>query len=454
MKTRLSFPQPRRRSGQILMVTLFIGAAVGIVLASCLTLVKSQNVAVARSQSWNACIPVIEAGIEEALAHLNNEKEVSLAVNGWELNGNVCSRTQPRPMGDGFYQVSIDLTSPKQPIIVWTGYVRLPAIVASANQSMLAAVGAAAGGDQYIARAVQAVARKERLFVQAMVAKLRVDMSGNNIATDSYDSSTNLYSTSGRYDPTKARDHGDVSTISGLANSVGVANASIKGRLHTGPGGSVSIGPNGVVGSMPWHLGGNKGIEPGAYSDDLNISLFDIQAPFDAAIPPGGGTVSGVSYKYVLGGGNYDLPALTVASKEKMAVAGHAVLFVRGDVNVQGEIQILPGGTLELYVGGSDASIGGNGVFNGTGQATNFIYYGLPTNKRLSFPSNGDFTGAIYAPQADFHLNGGGSTLLHFSGACVARNIQMNGIYKFHYDEALGSIGPESKYVVISWIEL
>jgi hypothetical protein len=436
------------------MVALFVGMAVGIVLASCLTLVNSQNQAVARSQAWNACIPVIEAGIEEAMAQLNNEKEKSFDV-GWTQNGQVYSRY--RPMGDGFYLANITLTNRVQPVIVCTGYVRLPVLYAKGNSPLLASAGTLVGGTPYIARTVQVTALKQRLFVQSMVAKLTVDMFGNSIATDSYDSSTNLYSTAGRYDPTKIRDHGDVSTISGLANSVGVGNASIKGRLQTGPGGSVSIGPNGVVGSLPWHLGGNKGIEPGAYTDDLNISLFDVQAPWDSgAFTPGGGTISGVSYKYVLGtvDPGYELSALTVTSKEKIAVTGHAVLFVRGDVNVQGQIEILPGGTLELYVAGSDTSIGGQGVFNGTGQATNFVYYGLPTNVRLSLPSNGDFTGAIYAPEADFHLNGGGSTLLHFCGACVARSIQVNGLYKFHYDEALGEFGPESKYVVVSWIEL
>jgi hypothetical protein len=91
---------------------------------------------------------------------------------------------------------------------------------------------------------------------------------------------------------------------------------------------------------------------------------------------------------------------------------------------------------------------------NGTGQATNFVYYGLPTNKQLTFPSNGDFTGAIYAPQANFTLGGGGSTIQNFSGACVTLNIAINGHYKFHYDEALAVSGPLSKYVVTSWVEL
>ena len=453
MKTKLgTLPEC---SGKILMVALFVGAAVGVVVASCLTLVNSQNQAVARSQAWNACIPVIEAGIEEAMAHLNNEKETSLAVNFWEQNGSVYSKY--RPMGDGFYLANITLTNRVAPVIVCTGYVRLPTLYASANSTLLASAASTVNGVSYIARTVQVTALKQRLFVQAMVAKLNVDMSGNNIATDSFDSSNPLYSTGGTYDPAKARDHGDVSTLSGLANSIGVGNADIKGRLQTAPGGSVSIGSQGIVGSLAWHNDpANIGkIEPGYYSDDLNISLFDVQAPYNVApFTPSGATVGGVSYKYVLGTENYELSTLTIGSSEKMAVTGHAVLLVRGDVNVSGQIAILPGGTLELYVAGKSATIGGQGVFNGTGQATNFIYYGLPSNTQLTLPSNGDFTGAIYAPQADLKLGGGGTTLLHFSGACVVRSIKVNGHYTFHYDEALGRIGPESKYVIVSWIEL
>jgi hypothetical protein len=97
--------------------------------------------------------------------------------------------------------------------------------------------------------------------------------------------------------------------------------------------------------------------------------LFDVQPPFDnGAFTPVGGTVGSVTYKYLLGTDKYELSTLTLASRDKMAVSGHAVLLVNGDVNIQGEVHILPGGTLELYVAGSNASIGGQGVFNGTGQ--------------------------------------------------------------------------------------
>src|SRR6266508_6227957 len=127
------------RCGNILVVTLFVAGVIGIVLVSALTLIKSQNQAVARSQAWNQCIPVIEAGIEEALAHLNNPRETSLAVNGWTQNGNVYSIPPRNTGGDSFFKVSIINTNPSQPVIVSTGYVRSAALVAQANPSLLAA---------------------------------------------------------------------------------------------------------------------------------------------------------------------------------------------------------------------------------------------------------------------------------------------------------------------------
>ena len=58
------------RAGSILMVTVWLSFIIGIALVACLSLVNSQSQSVARSQVWNTCIPVVEAGIEEAMAHL------------------------------------------------------------------------------------------------------------------------------------------------------------------------------------------------------------------------------------------------------------------------------------------------------------------------------------------------------------------------------------------------
>jgi len=49
-------------------------------------------------------------------------------------------------------------------------------------------------------------------------------------------------------------------------------------------------------------------------------------------------------------------------------------------------------------------------VSNPSGQAKNFQYFGLPSNKTINFSGNATFAGVIYAPQADLTMSGGGST--------------------------------------------
>jgi hypothetical protein len=139
-----------------------------------------------------------------------------------------------------------------------------------------------------------------------------------------------------------------------------------------------------------------------------------------------------------------------------MYVSGsNTVLYVTGNFSMSGGAQITlgPGATLKLYVAGSSGSIGGNGVIN-PGWALNFIYYGLPSNTSLSFAGNAAFTGAIYAPNADFSLNGGGNNTYDFVGASVTKTATMNGHFNFHYDEALSKFGPMRGYVVTSWNEM
>jgi hypothetical protein len=451
----LSRQPTSRAAGGVLLVTLFIMAAIGIVLLGALNLIQGQNQAVARSQAWNACLPVLESGIEEALAHLNNQAEGSLATDGWTQDGPnwFLQRTTG---GDSFFRVGIVLTNPVAPVILSTGYVRLGALVARAETPLLAAVQPAPQGDQYILRAVQVLVQQQMLFMKAMVARDRIELNGNNISVDSYDSSNPLYSTpQGTYDPAKSRDNGDVSTISGVRNAINVGNADIKGRVRTGPGGTVAIGPNGSVGSKAWVDGGRSGVEPGWSSDDMNVDMPTITRPSDAGSlgTPGGGTLNGVTYGQVLGTGKYVMSSVNLGQGRKMCVSGQAVLIVDGPILISGGLDILPGASLKLYVKGPTLDIGGTGV-NNTQRSTNCIIYGLPTLTSVTLPSSGDFNGALYAPDADLRMNGGGNAVVNWCGACVTRTITVSGHQKFHYDEALRGFGPPARRVVTSWIEL
>ncbi len=175
---------------------------------------------------------------------------------------------------------------------------------------------------------------------------------------------------------------------------------------------------NGSVGDLSWHSSGRKGVQPGYYKNDMNVDFPDVEAPFDGGyMTPGPGTNDGIGYKYLLGSGNYQLDGLSLSGSETLYVTGDSVLYVTADIDISGtaSIVVASNATLQMYVSGVSASIGGNGVVNETGNATNFAYLGMTNNTSLSFSGNGDFVGVIYAPNADFTLGGGGATVTMIS---------------------------------------
>src|SRR2546425_1095446 len=108
-------------------------------------------------------------------------------------------------------------------ILIITG---LAGLVLAAYLTLLSSENAATvvslGGStsNYLARGVRCAAKQEFMFTKAMVAKGNINLSGNNVTTDSFDSGNTNYSTNGHYDSTKAKDGGDVATDSSVTNSL------------------------------------------------------------------------------------------------------------------------------------------------------------------------------------------------------------------------------------------
>jgi len=424
--------------GSALLASLIAITILSLILASYLAMSQRQSVSVARSQAWNAAIAVAEGGVEEAMAQLNRgvgAGELNLAANGWEQKaGGNYGPQQRRYLGSNYYEVVI--VPGDKPVILSTGYTAAPY------------------GSAPISREVQVTTTSKAapLFAVAMVAKQQIDFKGFNTATDSFDSDNVNYSSNGRYDPAKTSEAGDVASSFGLVN---IGNAKIKGKVQTGPTGNSDVGSNGSVGSAAWVNAGNLGIQPGWSANDFNVDFPDVLEPFSSGFSPVSGTVSGTNYIYVLGSDNYLMTSLTLKSKETMYVNGNAVLYVTGDVLMQGnlssQIFIGPGASLAVYVGGASA------VFtqvNNQGNAKNFSYYGLPANTSVTFGGNAAVIGTIYCPNADFTIGGGGTDVYDFEGSVMAKTIKMNGHYNFHYDEGLVRSGPSFGYVPTSWKEL
>jgi hypothetical protein len=299
MKTTEHHPrQPHRgEQGNALMFTIVLTGLIGFVLAAYLTLVQSQNSANVRSQSWNSAMPVVEAGIEDALAHLNKNGATngSLTTDGWTASSG--GFTVTRSVGDAFYKVEILNYAPgsgtNTPIIESKGYVVMPLMLASAANPL--PLIAAAGGStvSYLGRGVRVRTVQDFVFTKGMVARDSVDLHGNNIRTDSFDSTDPRSSTNGMYSSAWARDNGDIAVNSSLTNSLIAGNADIYGHVGVGPGGTIAVGSSGSIGSTAWHQGNNPGIQNGWSKNDMNISLTDVAPPFTGgAFTPSGGWIT------------------------------------------------------------------------------------------------------------------------------------------------------------------
>lgn len=443
MKTIIQAPK-RSASGGALVYTLVSSAVLGVSMASYLGVVSSQNASVVRSMAWNRSIGVLEGGLEEGLMHLNQNYSSSLASQGWtsqsglDLGVTNLSGTffvKQRVFDEVRYLVAID--SGSSPSIYSKGFVKIPS---STNE---------------VSRTVRITTLSDGMWTKAMVAKEQIDMNGQNVMTDSFDSSNPAYSTGGQYDPAKARDNGDVATNGGIEGILSVGNADIYGRASTGPGGTVSLGPGGGIGSRAWRAS-NNGVQPGWLDDDMNVQFRDVTAPYSSGLTMMTGTLGGTNYTYLLNGGDYYRSELSLNGTKVMLVTNHCRLYLPGNISLTGNalIRIAPNSSLKLYIGGS-ASFGGNGIINQSGCATNLYYYGLPSNTSLSMSGNGAFIGAIYAPSAALVMNGGGSSSTNdFIGASVSKTVRMNGHFNFHYDELLGRVGPSTGFSITSWNEL
>ncbi len=421
--------QRRLQAGGSLIVTLIVTGVLGIALVAYLGLVSSNQQAVVRDEAWNGAIPVAEAGVEEALAHLNKNYPTNLLHAGWSLGTGVVE--QQRALGDTSYRVSF--TPATFTTILSTGYVRIP------------------WNNALVSRAVRVTALHTGVVNKSLFVRDGIRLNGNPIRTDSYDSSSPFYSgPNGRYDPAKAKDGGDIALLSDQPGAFSAGNSKIYGKVSTGENSYVDVGSLGSIGSQTWINSGSTGIEPGWFSDDAMGEMPDVNPPYATAPPPPGfGVMYDGEFYTVLPWGQYQASSFG----GKVLVIGNVTLVVTDRVQFAGTdiIRILPGSSLRLYVAATSASIGGRGVVNESGQTTAFTYYGLPSNKYLAISGGGNLAGLIYAPQAQVTLNGGG----HVYGGVVAREVVMNGATSIHLDEALNRLPNVIKHFVIkSWDEI
>jgi hypothetical protein len=417
------------QNGGTIFIVLVVAGVIAITLGAYLSWTRTQNVLSKRSEFWNAALPAAEAGVEEALMHLNTSPNARTA-NGWTFVSDSYRKERTLP-DNSRYVVQISTNS--NPVITSSGFVRVPI------QS------------NYVSRTVQVTCRRNSVRPGGLSTQGAITFSGSS-RVDSFNSADPNASNAGAYDITKSTDHVKVTSNSSAVPAIKVGTGQVYGTVATGPGGTATYGSSGSIGDMAWHNGGNLGFQPGSVASDASMSFASVDPPSTAgayvSLPPGG-TVGGVAYTTVFTSGTYDLALLKVSSSPGVVITGDVTIYTHGEFTISGSglVRIAPGARLTIYVGGK-MTVSGSGVLNDTQLAENCMVYGLPTCTTATVSGSGAFIGSVYAPQAAMTISGGGG----FVGSAAADNVTISGGAAFHYDEALG--GNQRPYVPESWNEI
>jgi hypothetical protein len=240
MKIRIASP---RELGSMLIITVVISGIIGLTLASYLSMVQAQHLNVMRSQAWNTAIPACEAGIEEALAHLNSIGTGDRATNGWVFSDGVYVKSGALLGSE--YDVSISTAD--TPVVISYGYVPAPL------------------GKGEVVRAVRVITSRQSTGMKGLVAKGSIVLGPGSII-DSYDSRITLV-----YNPAAPNSNAFVGAVSGNISG----GSLVMGDVATGPGYTIT---------SP-HTGDS--------SSDLSMSFPPVAAPFASGFePPAGVTVT------------------------------------------------------------------------------------------------------------------------------------------------------------------
>jgi Putative Ice-binding-like adhesive domain len=412
---KISFQKQRQSEGSFLVGSLIFAILFAMALGGYLTLVEHEDQMVNRSQCWNASLAMAEAGVEEALAQVNASPS-DFSANGWGKSGGDYG-PMARDLTGGSYSVSI--VPGAIPAIYSTGYVTVPIT------------------GNVVSRVVKVAIQDLPLFNVALGAVDNINMNGNGIATDSWNSHSSTLSNNGQYDSSRTSTNGSVASVQGLIN---IGNHTIDGNMYLGPTASYN----------------NSGTVDGTIYTDYNVQFPNAVLP---TVDSSGNVVTWFTAAPVGGNYNFDTPGnYTVNTSASITVQpGVAVtLHVTTQDFSPASITILGGmtnsGTVYIYQDSGTATLSGNASTGGN-RPDNFYYYGLPGVTSITLSGNSTFIGVIYAPEAQLTLNGGGNAN-NLEGAAIVNQVTLNGHYDFHYDESLATNGPSRGYIPISWQEL
>lgn len=263
------------------------------------------------------------------------------------------------------------------------------------------------------------------VFAYALAARGNINMLGNSIETDSWNSHDPAKSTNGLYNGYSGT-NGHVASVSGFVNT---GNETISGNVYLGPNATYS-GSGKVVGTI--------------YSDG-NLGFPDVVLPTT--------DTNGNAITWTPAPGTSSLHSFTNSGYYMVSDSGSLIVdpgimvtlqltmtsFNPGSITIKGGIT--NSGTIIMYQNQGSFALGGNASGGAIGsRPQNFIYYGLTNVTSVSLTGTSTFVGCIYAPEAALNLNGG--LTINFVGGGVFNTITVISHYTVHFDESLLTSGP------------
>jgi hypothetical protein len=446
--------------GSVLITALILSAIIAISLTSYIKLALNSLSLADRSFYQNAAVNLTEVGIEEALYCYNQLDNVATATSAWPspwVIGSDNSVTRTLALGTLGPGVTAEVKvycSAYNPASTATPVVVSKSIITFAR------------GGSTITKFMEVTLKKRSLFVNGLVAKDGIEWDGHPIA-DSWNS-----------DP-----DGNPATTMPYAVGNRTANCTVgavTGNIDLGSGGDVygyaKTGTSGSTSGGSVHGLGTTTNDTSRITKDLAANFPTITTPTPTTINIISGTVpsdfptsshskntaDNVYYFSFASGKNISDDATIGDSipnaKVVMIMNNHqnvdAISFSGGK-----SLTVKTGSTLTIYTNGNITATG-NGMVNGTtaGQnpSSSLIIYGTtisPSTQEIKVGGNGQLYAAIYAPQGNVEMKGGGSSGMVL-GSVVAKSISMNGGTDFHYDEALANLGTGNPFGIIKWREL
>jgi hypothetical protein len=480
MKTLTTHPD--NKNGSVIIIAMILGLSLAALAGGYIALTTQSMKLTQRTFYQNTAFNLAESGAEYAVWCMKNDW--TLPSNAW--TGDTTTKTYIGSVGSpiftdsqgakGFFKIRVTNADSSNPTVIAEGIV-----VPSQGQS--------------VSKQIRVRLSNGGLFDNGLVADA-ITLNGGEL--DSYRSSTGNPATAAReYDLTVASTTLDIGDI-----SIGTA-ADIYGRVAIAPSEESSSAD--FIDSIQGQILGpdTDSSDPGVIQNgsnlvDTNRIAYDFTADLpDAEVPPvGGSTVvytalpaANVLDLIVIGDptgtttARYNLTSVSIPNGKTLMIVGPVEFNVSTSFSVAGggALVVLDGtttvakkvgsvtyigsytgdGEAKLYVKG-DISISGNGSINAPYKPAALQIYGTLNEaeyesglrQNISIGGNGNLTAALYAPNSDIVMNGGGSSG-YFAGAAVGQSVRINGNgYRFRYDKDLQDLSLANSYKVSGWAEL